>query len=290
MFNKKNFSIAKFFTSLILYFSSITVNANEQVIALSPEQSLATMVVQDGFKMELVAHEPMVEEPVLLSFDANGRMYVAEMLTYMQDADGSGQLKATSRIKRLEDTNNDGVMDSATIFADNLLLPRMILPLADGQIIVRETNTLDLLLIEDTNGDGVSDTRKTIFEGGRRGGNLEHQPSGLIWGIDNWLYVTYTNRRYKFVDGKIITQDLRYGGGQWGLGQDEVGRHYFTKAGAEKPGFSFQFPIVYGAVPIKGELAEGFTEVFPIEYIPDVQSGLPRVRENGSLNHFTGVA
>ncbi|EWH09816.1 coagulation factor 5/8 type domain-containing protein [Catenovulum agarivorans DS-2] len=283
-------TFCKLLVSLLPAAFSSTIQANEQVVALSPQQSLATMVVQDGFKMELVAHEPMVEEPVLLSFDAKGRMYVAEMLTYMQNADGTGQMQPTSRIKRLEDTNNDGIMDTATVFADNLLLPRMVLPLADGQIIVRETNTLDLLLIEDTNGDGVADTRKTIFEGGKRGGNLEHQPSGLIWGIDNWLYVTYTNRRYKFVDGKIISQDMRYGGGQWGLGQDEVGRHYFTKAGAEKPGFSFQFPIVYGAVPIKGELAEGFSEVFPIEYIPDVQGGLPRVREDGSLNHFTGVA
>lgn len=136
------------------------------ITGLSPQESLATMVVQDGFKMELVAHEPMVEEPVTISFDGNGRMYVAEMLTYMQDLDGTGQMEASSRIKRLEDTDNDGVMDKSTVFAENLLLPRMILPLEDGKVVVRETNTFDFLLLEDTDGDGVADKRSTIYEGG----------------------------------------------------------------------------------------------------------------------------
>lgn len=264
--------------------------AEKQLIALSPDESLATMQIQDGYKMELVAHEPMVEEPVLLSFDGQGRMYVAEMLTYMQDIDGTGQMKPVSRIKRLEDTDNDGVMDKATIFADELLLPRMILPLQDGKILARETNTFDLLLLEDLNGDGVADKRTTVYKGGKRGGNLEHQPSGLIWGIDNWLYVTYTNRRYKVDGDKVISQNIRYGGGQWGLAQDAVGRFYYSAAGSEKPAFSFQFPSVYGAIPIAGEIANGFNEVFPIETIPDVQGGKPRLRDDNTLNHFTGVA
>ncbi|WP_232824648.1 DUF7133 domain-containing protein [Algibacillus agarilyticus] len=257
---------------------------------LSPQDSLATMVLQDGYTMELVAHEPMVEEPVVATFDGNGRMYVAEMLTYMQNVDGKGQMKPVSRIKRLEDTNNDGVMDKYTIFADNLLLPRMILPLEDGKILARETNTFDLLLLEDTDGDGVSDKRTTVFKGGKRGGNLEHQPSGLIWGLDNWLYVTYTNARYRFKNGKVIRQSINFGGGQWGLGQDEAGRFYYSAAGAEDPVFSFQYPSVYGMFPIEGETANGFNEVFPIEQIPDVQGGKPRLRADNTLTVFTGIA
>ncbi|MBU2869438.1 discoidin domain-containing protein [Colwellia sp. E2M01] len=262
----------------------------QQVVGLSPKESHAAIVVQDGFKTELVAHEPMVEEPVLMTFDGKGRMYVAEMLTYMQDADGSGQMEPLSRIKRLEDTNNDGVADSFTIFADNLLLPRMVLALEDGKILVRETNTFDLLLIEDLDGDGISDKRTTIFKGGKRGGNLEHQPSGLIWGIDNWLYVTYTNKRYRINKGEVTSQTIRYGGGQWGLGQDEAGRMYYSAASAEQPVFAFQFPSVYGMIPIKGETTEGFNEVFPIENIPDVQGGKIRLRADNTLNAFTGVA
>ncbi|MER2490387.1 DUF7133 domain-containing protein [Catenovulum sediminis] len=281
-------SVCSIFT---LHFSAVqSAPVDKKIKPLSPQESLATMVVQDGYAMQLVTHEPYVEEPVLLSFDGNGRMYVAEMLTYMLDIDGSKQMEPVSRIKRLEDTDNDGVVDSYTVFAENLLLPRMILPLQDGKIIVRETNTFDLLLLEDLDGDGVSDKRTTIFAGGPRGGNLEHQPSGLIWGLDNWLYVTYTNKRYRFEDGKIIAQNIRYGGGQWGLGQDDAGRLYYSAAGAEKPVFSFQFPSVYGIVPVEGELAEGFNEVFPIETVPDVQGGKPRLRADNTLNHFTGVA
>mgnify|MGYP000165067965 CR=1 FL=1 len=74
---------------------------HETVKALSPEDSLKTMVVQDGYSMEIVAAEPLIEEPVTMAFDGNGRMYVAEMLTYMLDADSTGTFNSISRIKRL---------------------------------------------------------------------------------------------------------------------------------------------------------------------------------------------
>ena len=261
---------------------------HEKILPLSPEESLQTMVIQDGYSMEIVAAEPLIEEPVTMTFDGNGRIYVAEMLTYMQDADSSGTLKSTSRIKRLEDKDGDGLFESFTVFADNLLLPRMILTLDEGRIIVRETNTLDLLLLTDTNSDGVADLRETIYQGGVRGGNLEHQPSGLIYGIDNWLYVTYTDKRYKFVDGNVIAQDMAYGGGQWGLAQDHLGRLYYSTAGGQDPAFSFQAPSVYSQVSVEGEQATGYREVFPLDTTPDVQGGLKMLRPNNTLNHFTG--
>ena len=162
------------------------------------------------------------------------------------------------------------------------------LVLDDGRILVRETNTLDLLLLTDTNGDGVADLRETIYIGGKRGGNLEHQPSGLIYGLDNWLYVTYTNKRYKFVGDKVIAQDMPYGGGQWGLTQDHLGRTYYSTAGGEDPAFAFQAPSIYGKVTVEGEQEKGFREVFPISNTPDVQGGLKRLRDDNTLNHFTG--
>lgn len=259
-----------------------------QIQPMSPEDSLASMVVQDGYYMELAAAEPMIEEPVLFTFDGDGRLYVAEMLTYMQDADGSDKFEPVSRIKRLEDLDNDGVFDSFTVFANGLLLPRMIQTLDDGRILVRETNTFDLLLLEDTDGDGVADSRETVYVGGDRGGNLEHQPNGLIWGIDNWLYVTYTDRRYRWQDGRIISEPMAYGGGQWGLTQDHLGRLYYSTAGGQNPAFTFQFPSVYGRVAVEGEQADGFREVFPLDQTPDVQGGLPLLRDDNTLNHFTG--
>lgn len=261
---------------------------HETILPMSPEESLKTMVVQDGYSMEIVAAEPLIEEPVTMTFDGNGRIYVAEMLTYMLDVDGTGTFNSVSRIKRLEDKDGDGLFESFTVFADNLLLPRMILTLDDSRIIVRETNTLDLLLLTDTDGDGVSDLKETVYQGGKRGGNLEHQPSGLIYGIDNWLYVTYTNKRYKFIDGKVISQEIPYGGGQWGLAQDHLGRFYYSTAGGQNPAFTFQVPSVYGQVFVEGEQEKGFREVFPIDTTPDVQGGLKMLRPDKTLNHFTG--
>jgi hypothetical protein len=75
---------------------------HEKVLPMPPEESLKTMIVQDGYIMEIVAAEPLIEEPVTFAFDGNGRIYVAEMLTYMQDADSTGTFKSVSRIKRLE--------------------------------------------------------------------------------------------------------------------------------------------------------------------------------------------
>ena len=78
-----------------------------------------------------------------------------------------------SRVSRHEDTDGDGKMDKHTVFADNLLLPRMILPL-DDRVLIQETNTLDIYSYRDINGDGISDEKKLFFEGGPRGGNMEH--------------------------------------------------------------------------------------------------------------------
>ena len=84
--------------------------------------------LQEGFKLELVASEPIINEPVVIEWDANGRLYVVEMNTYMQDIDGKNQHDTTSRVIRFEDTNDDGKMDKHTVFIEGLVLPRMLLP------------------------------------------------------------------------------------------------------------------------------------------------------------------
>ena len=85
-------------------------NYLKEVKPLSPEESINSMEIPDGYKLQLVASEPMISEPVLCVWDGNGRMYVAEMNTYMQDADATGEQQATSQVKLLEDTNGDGKM------------------------------------------------------------------------------------------------------------------------------------------------------------------------------------
>lgn len=256
---------------------------------LSIEEAHRSIELPDGYSLELVLSEPHIEEPVACAFDGNGRLYVVEMRTYMQDADATGEQEPRSRISRHEDTDGDGVYDKHSIFVDNLLLPRMVLPL-DDRVMVGVTNTLDLWNYRDTDGDGVADEKVKIFEGGGRGGNMEHQPSGLIWALDNWIYLTYENRRYRFTDGELVMQKIPRGGGQWGLTQDDWGRLYYSTGGGENPAFFFQQPPVYGMLDLPGQTTPDFRRVYPIAEIPDVQGGLGRVGPNGGLNHMTGCA
>src|SRR4030095_10966208 len=67
-----------------------TVDPNPSPAHLSPEQSLKSFRLPKGYHMELVASEPMIKEPVAIAWDGNGRMYVAQMETYMQDVNASG--------------------------------------------------------------------------------------------------------------------------------------------------------------------------------------------------------
>ncbi len=258
---------------------------------LSPEESMKTFYLPEGYKVELVASEPMIDEPVTIAWDGDGRMYVAEMNTYMQDVNGSGTNQSISKIKLLEDTDGDGKMDKSTVFIDSLLLPRMILPL-ENKLIVNETFSYDLWSYEDTNNDGIADKKERVYHNeNRRGGNLEHQQSGLIWNLDNWVYTTYNPARFKFKKNEVIVDTLEnMSQGQWGLTQDDMGVMYYSGAGQENPAYGFQHPAVYGAYDPPGRLAEGFIEPWPVVGTPDIQGGAKRLREDGTLNHFTGVA
>ena len=80
-----------------------------------------------GFRIELVAHEPLIREPVALTWDGNGRLYVVEMRGYMQDIEGTGAKEPVGRISRLEDTNGDGVMDKHSVYLKGLVEPRAVL-------------------------------------------------------------------------------------------------------------------------------------------------------------------
>lgn len=257
-----------------------------KVRPLDPAAAMATIEVPDGYRLELVASEPMIREPAAISWDGNGRMYVAEMRTYMQDIDGTGKFDTVSRVSLLDDTDGDGRVDTSSVFIDGLVLPRMVLTLEDS-VIIRETNTLDLWEYRDTDGDGVADEKTMVFKGGPRGGNLEHQPSGLDWNIDNWVYVTYESRRYRWKNGRVEAGPLPAGDGQWGLTHDDAGNLYYSRAGGEVPASSFQQNMQYGRLDLPGQLAPAFEAVWPIDDIPDVQGGLARIRADNSLNRFT---
>lgn len=267
----------------------IMVNMHPDPTPKSPEESMKNIYLPKGYHLQLVASEPMVSEPVAIAWDGNGRMFVAELNTYMQDIDGTGENKSLSRIKLLEDTNGDGVMDKATVFIDSLLLPRMILPL-DGRLLVNETYNENIYSYEDTNGDGKADKKTIVYKtdvADTR--NLEHQRSGLIWNLDNRIYVTVDATRYRFMDNKLIPAPMiESGGGQWGLANDDYGRLFFSSAGGENPAFNFQQMPHYGSFNFNDQFNDEFQAVWPIVSTPDVQGGPQRYRKTDStLNHFT---
>ncbi|MEJ0034014.1 MAG: hypothetical protein WDO15_28445 [Bacteroidota bacterium] len=126
--------------------------ADPVIKSMTPEESLKTMYLPKGYKIQLVASEPLINEPVTVVWDGNGKMYVAQMMTYMQDIDAGNEQMPWSKVSVLEDTDNDGVMDKSTTFVDSLVLPRIILPL-DGRVIIGETYQRNLYSYRDTNGD-----------------------------------------------------------------------------------------------------------------------------------------
>src|SRR5678815_188312 len=89
---------------------------------LSPEQALKTFKVAPGFRIELVASEPLVEAPVAMAFDPDGRIWVVEMRGFMPNVDGRGETEIPGRVVILEDTDNDGRIDKRTVFLDGLLM------------------------------------------------------------------------------------------------------------------------------------------------------------------------
>lgn len=259
-----------------------------EVAFRTPEQSLRETELQDGYQLELVAGDDLVSEPTLCVWDGNGRMYVAEFQTYMQDIDGNGTDEKVSQVVRLEDTNDDGIMDRRVVFAKGMMLPRMILPL-DDRVLIGETNSNDIYAYRDTNNDGVADEKTPWYEGGKRGGNLEHQPSGLIWAMDNRIYTTYNEYRFRFTDGAVVKEKIRGNRGQWGLTQDNHGKVIFMDAGAGIGPVHTLFPHVYTNWHPKWSVEEGFRTVYPIDSIYDAQGGWGGMRPDGTIKSFTAT-
>ncbi len=258
---------------------------------LSPAESQKRFVLPEGYHMELVASEPMITEPVALAWDGNAKLYVAQMETYTQDADGTGTKVAKSRVMLLEDTNNDGKMDKSSVFIKDMVLPRMLL-CVNHELLVNETDTYDIFSYKDTNGDGISDVKKAVYTVGKVApGNLEHQRSGLIWNLDNYIYQTVDPIRFRYVNGMLQPDSLHSGSnGQWGLTSDNYGRLFYSRGGGENAGSGFQINPKYGQLEFRDAYSEEtFSPVWSKIQNPDVQGGLGRVRSDSTLNHFTSA-
>jgi putative membrane-bound dehydrogenase-like protein len=149
---------------------------------LSPAASIATMQLQDGFRIELVASEPDITSPVAMDIDEHGRLFVVEMPGYPLDTSASG------RIKLLEDTNGDGRFDRVQVFADGLVLPSGVMRWKKGVLV---TAAPDLIYFEDADGDGRAETREVLLTGFART-NPQHVVNQPLYGLDNWIHIAYS--------------------------------------------------------------------------------------------------
>jgi putative membrane-bound dehydrogenase-like protein len=145
----------------------------------SPERSMATMRLERGFGIQLVASEPDVQSPVAMDFDEDGRLFVVEMPGYPLDVSPSG------RVKLLEDADGDGRFERATVFADRLVLPTGVMRWKKGVLV---TAAPDVLYLEDSDGDGRADVRKVVLTGFPFT-NPQHTVNTPLYGLDNWIYV-----------------------------------------------------------------------------------------------------
>lgn len=215
--------------------------------AVAADQALRTFQIRPGLKLELVAAEPLVRDPIEVCFDENGRMFVVEMIDYSEMRD---QKPHWGRISVVEDTDGDGRYDKSTVFVDDLPWPTGIF-WANGGLYV--TATPDLFFCKDTNGDGKADTRERVFTGFGLDFapykvdklNMQAMVNSLRWGLDNRIHgLTAPNggdltspltpaakavnvRRRDFtIEPRTQALGTEAGGGQYGLAMDDRGRRF----------------------------------------------------------------
>jgi putative membrane-bound dehydrogenase-like protein len=141
--------------------------------------ALSTFKIADGFRIEQVASEPTVVDPIAMAFDENGRLFVVEMRGYSED-DGEN----LGRIRLLEDTDGDGRFETSTIYAEGLSWPTA-LTCYDGGLFVGAAP--DIYYFKDTTGDRRADVKKTVFTGFRRS-NVQGLINTFKWGLDNRIH------------------------------------------------------------------------------------------------------
>ena len=261
------------------------------VLAKSPADELKNLVLPPGYRLELVLSDPDIVNPAVVAWDGNGRLYLAEGRSFMMDVDGSQTHEPISRISLHESTKRDGVYDKHTVFADNLVFPRAILPLDKG-ILTNETHSDDVLWLTDTNGDGVADKKEVFYTGvgTGRSGNIQQAQSGFVWGLDNWIYSTYNPFRLRWTPSGIRREPSGVSGAEWGMSTDDDGKIWLVNAGGERGPANFQIPIQYGAFMVPDQWEPDYEIPWPAPGIADMQGGLPRVRmPAGSLGHFTST-
>jgi putative membrane-bound dehydrogenase-like protein len=267
---------------------------------LSTEAALKSLTVAPGYKVELAASEPLIHAPVAIQFGPDGRMWVVEMNGYSPVLGGEGEDDPNGRVVVLRDRDGDGRYDDATVFLDNLILPRSIMLVGDGLLV---GSPPELAFWRDTDGDGKADSKQVIAaDYGAKPNpklplstNAELFPNGGLWAYDNWIYSAAYMKKFRYTDGKFETAPTIFRG-QWGFTQDDYGRFYYNDNTHSLHGDVIfgdylqrnpHYPRLEGTnVNIAADEA-----VWPVHETPGVTSGGQPSRElrDGKLFKFTAA-
>lgn len=158
--------------------SSISQQTRGEDQPLDPARGLKSMIVPEGYQVELLASEPMIQDPVNIAFDINGNVWIVEMSDYPLGVEGGGQ------VKLLRDTDSDGRIDRATKFLTGLSYPTSVHPWRDGVLVIAAP---DVIFAKDNNGDGVADEQKILLSG-IAASNPQHRANGFEIGLDGRLH------------------------------------------------------------------------------------------------------
>jgi len=268
--------------------------------ALSPEEELRTFKVAPGYRIELVAAEPLVGHPVAATFGPDGRLWVVEMKGYMADLNGSKEDQPQGRVVVLSDPDTAGRFRRSTVFLDGLVLPRAIALHRDGVLVGEPPN---LWFCRDRDGDGKADEKTLVASdfGVRvdparpQLANPERAPNGLTWGHDNWLYIgAYPARLHPAGEGwRAEPDDFR---GQWGQSLDDFGRIYHNSNSDQLrvdlvPGHHLlRNPHLGGRLTGTNFKVATDQSVWPIRVNPGINRGYrPEMLQDHKLKEFTAA-
>ena len=177
----------------------------DSITFLHGDEALETIEVPEGYKIEQWATEqefPDLANPMQLTFDNQGRLWVATMASYPHWRPGDP--RPNDKLLILEDTNGDGKADTQTVFAEGLHLPIGFEITAEGVFVSQNTN---LVLLQDTTGDSKADTREIIFSGfddhdtHHAISAFESDPSGAIILSEGTFHRTHVETAYGPVRG-----------------------------------------------------------------------------------------
>jgi mono/diheme cytochrome c family protein/glucose/arabinose dehydrogenase len=253
--------------------------------------TIAKMQIEEGFEVKLVASEPLVSSPVAMQFDDKARMWVVEMTGYMPDTIGTGEDIPNGNIVILDDKNHDGVYDDRKVIIDSLVLPRAICLVDNGILVAEPTNLWFYEIKNDQAGKRV-----LVDDKYTEGGNVEHQPNGLLRAMDNWIYNAKSDKRYRKVGSKWQIEHTHFRG-QWGICQDNYGRLYYNNNSQNLLGD--YFPAGLGAWNKNQRGVAGYNEksvannkVYPLHPTPGVNRGYMKniLDDSLRLNDFTAAA